>query len=146
VTAHRITVDLREGEYILCVYSKTGKGVWFMDGPPDRLTLAVAAGELGAAILAALVRSRSGVDELSRDSKPAQPLLALLQLPNYAAYAKGTRSVEVYRDGDTIEVTPFRNEGVRGGFTPMETSRVRLSSASPEQLAEEVRTALGKAR
>jgi hypothetical protein len=146
VTEQLVGVDLREGEYILSVFSKTGKGVWAMDGIPDRLASGVAASELGSAIEDALAQSRSGLPELAPDSKPSQPLLDLLYLPNYAAYVRGTRSVEVYRDGDMIEVTPFRNEGARGGFTPIETEMTTLTLASPEQLAAEVLEAFKKAR
>jgi hypothetical protein len=116
-----------------------------MDGIPDRLASGVAASELGSAIEDALAQSRSGLPELAPDSKPSQPLLDLLYLPNYAAYVRGTRSVEVYRDGDMIEVTPFRNEGGRRGFTPIETEMTTLTLASPEQLAAEVLEAFKKA-
>jgi hypothetical protein len=140
-----VTIGLREGEYILCVYSKTGKGLWILDGVPDRLAQEVAADQLGSAVQDALARSRSGLDEVPRDSKPSRPLLDLLELPDYAAYLEGTRSVEVYGDGDTIEVTPFRNEGPSGGFTPIKTERATLTLASPEQLAAEVLEAFKKA-
>lgn len=146
MTVQRITIGLRKGEYILCVYSKTGKGVWVLDGTPDRVAQGVAVGQLGSAIQDALARSRAGLDELTRDSEPVQPLLDLLQLPNYAAYAKGTRSVEVYRNDDTIEVTPFRNEGGARGFTPIKAERTALSPTSPEQLATEVLNAFDKTR
>jgi hypothetical protein len=98
------------------------------------------------AIDEALARSRSGLDEQPRDTDTARPLLDLLQLPDYATYAEGTRSVELYHDGDMIEVTPFRNEGARGGFTPIETEMTTLTLASPEQLAAEVLEAFKKAR
>lgn len=89
-------------------------GVWVLDGTPARLPQDSAADQLGAVIREALAQSRVGVDELTRDSQPSRPLLDLLKVPDFATYAKGTRSVEVYSessdDGEAVEVTPRRNE------------------------------------
>jgi hypothetical protein len=97
----------------------------------------------------ALERSRVGVDEPTRDSRPSRPLLDLLQVPDFATYAKGTRSVEVYSepsdDGETVELTPMRNEGSRCGFTPIEDEMQAFVYASPEQLGAAVVNAFSKA-
>jgi hypothetical protein len=66
-------------------------------------------------------------------------------VPDYATYVKGTRQVEVYRDGDVAEVTPQRNEGGRRGFTPIDTDMQALSGPSPDQLGTEVVTAFSRA-
>lgn len=145
MTAQKVIVDLRKGEYIVCVYSRTGRGVWVLDGTPDRVPQEATPVQLGTTINDALDRSRDGLPELTRDSKPAQPLLDLLQVQDYATYAKGTRSVDVYRDGDTVRVTPNRNEGGSRGFTPIKDERVRTSVSSAEQMGEEVLTAFTKA-
>jgi endonuclease YncB( thermonuclease family) len=146
VTAQLASVDLRRGEYIVCPYSRTAKGTWVLDGKPVRLPVTdTTAEQLGEAIGAALAQSREGVEELTRDSQRARPLLDLLQLSDYATYAKGTRQVEVYRDGDTVEVTPQRNEGGRRGFTPIDTEMRTLISPSPDQFGTEVITAFTKA-
>jgi hypothetical protein len=140
-----VGVDLRAGEYLLCVYSKTAQGIWVLDGTPDRLPADTATAQLGAAVDNALQRSRHGVDELTRDSDPARPLLDLLGLPDFASYAKGTRSVEVYREGEDVEVTPRRNDGPRRGFTPLDEDMVTYSAASADRLGAEVITAFEKA-
>jgi hypothetical protein len=140
-----VGVDLRAGEYLLCVYSQTARGIWVLDGTPDRLPAESAAAELGAAIENALKRSRHGIDELTRDSDPARPLLDLLGLPDFATYAKGTRSVEVYRDRETVEVTPRRNDGARRGFTPLDDDMTTFSVTSAEQVGAEVIKAFEKA-
>jgi hypothetical protein len=145
VTAQMVGVDLRAGEYLVCAYSKTAQGIWVLDGAPDRLPADSSAAELGAAVDNALRRSRHGVDDLTRDSEPARPLLDLLGLPDFATYAKGTRSVEVYRDGDDVEVTPRRNDGPRRGFTPLDEDITTLSAASADRLGAEVITAFEKA-
>jgi len=146
VTGQLASVDLRQGEYLVCPYSRTAKGIWVLDGKPVRLSeTGTTAEQLGEAIDAALAQSREGVEELTRDSQPARPLLDLLQVPDYATYAKGTRQVEVYRDGDTVELTPQRNEGGRRGFTPIDTHMQTLTNPSPYQLGTEVITAFHKA-
>jgi hypothetical protein len=146
VTAQMAQVDLRQGEYLVCPYSRTAKGTWVLDGKPARLAeVGTRAEQLGEAIGAALAQSREDVEELTRDSQPARPLLDLLQVPDYATYAKGIRQVEVYRGGDTVELTPQRNEGGRRGFTPIDTDTRTLTSPSPDQLGTEVITAFSKA-
>lgn len=145
MTAQMVEVDLRKGEYIVCVYSRTGTGIWVLDGTPERLPQEATPVQLGTTVNDALDRSRSGLPELTRDSKPSQPLLDLLQVRDYATYAKGTRSVEVYRDGETVEVTPRRNEGGRNGFTPIEEEITTFSPVSAEQLGAEVAKAFTKA-
>lgn len=149
MTARLAGVDLRQGEYIVCVYSKTPKGVWVLDGIPSRLPEQSTAEQLGVVIREALDQSRFGVPELTRDSEPDRPLLDLLQLPDYATYAKGTRSVKVRSestdDGETIVVTPRRNGGPRRGFTSISEERQELVHKSPEQLGAAVKDAFTKA-
>jgi hypothetical protein len=149
MTGQMVGVDLRQGEYIVSTYSKTPNGVWVLDGTPARLPQDSAAGQLGAVIREALAQSRAGVDELTRDSQPSRPLLDLLQVPDFATYAKGTRSIEVYSepsdDGETIELTPMRNEGSRRGFTPIDEDAQTFVYASPEQLGIAVVSAFSKA-
>lgn len=36
MTAQMVEVDLRKGEYVVCVYSRTAKGVWVLDGTPNK--------------------------------------------------------------------------------------------------------------
>lgn len=146
MTGQMVGVDLWGGEYILCVHSRTAQGIWVLDGTPDRLPQDVEAARLGTAIQDALARSRTRLADLTRDSQPARPLLDLLGLPDFATYAKGTRSVEVYRDGDTVEITPRRNDGARRGFTPLDADMTTLSGITPERLATEVVKAFDKAR
>lgn len=138
-------VDLRKGEYIVSVYSQTGMGVWVLDGTPERVPQETTPAQLGTMINDALDRSHSGLPELNRDSKPAQPLLDLLGVRDYVTYAKGTRSVDVHREDDIVRVTPSHNEGGRRGFTPIKDARVRISTPSAEQLGEEVLKAFTKA-
>jgi len=149
MTGQLAGVDLRKGEYLVSTYSKTPKGLWVLDGTPTRLPQDSPAHQLGVVIREALARSRVGVDEPTRDSDPAGPLLDLLQVSDFATYAKGTRSVEVYSepsgDGETVEVTPRRNEGGRRGFTPIEDEMQAFVYASPEQLGTAVVNAFTKA-
>ncbi|MGI8647077.1 MAG: hypothetical protein ACR2JX_02435 [Mycobacteriales bacterium] len=142
-------VDLRQDEYIVSAYSKTSAGFWVLDGTPTRVPQESLADELGAVISHALSQSREGIDVPGRDVKPAQPLLNLFGLPSYAAYARGTRSVGVYvepsGEGESVEITPKRNEGSRRGFTPIEDAMRTFTYDSPLQLGIEVIKALDKA-
>lgn len=144
-----VNVDLREGEYIISTYSRVSRGPWVLDGTPTRVPYGAAADEVGAQVHTALGKSREGLEPLTRDSKPAQPLLDLLGLPNYSSYLKGTKSVEVYAEatdaGQNIEVTPQRNEGPREGFAPIEEEVRGFTYESPAQLGSEVINAFDKA-
>jgi hypothetical protein len=145
----RANIDLRQAEYIVSTYSKTLPGFWVLDGTPVRVPQESSADQLGAVIRNALDQSREGVEEPGRDGKPAQPLLDLLGLPDYATYAKGTRSVGVYvepsGEGEVVKVTPKRNEGTRRGFTPIEDEMRTFTYDSPSQLGIEVIKAFDKA-
>lgn len=149
MTGKLANVDLRQGEYIVCAYSKTSAGFWVLDGTPTRVPQESSASELGGVISHALGQSREGMDVPGRDVKSVQPLLDLFGLPSYAAYAKGTRSVEVYIEpsggGETVEVTPKRNKGSRRGFTPIEDEMRTFTYDSPLQLGIEVIKAFEKA-
>jgi hypothetical protein len=147
MTGQLAGVDLRQGEYIVSTYSRTAKGLWVLDGTPARLPQTSADDELGLAVDVALGASRGGLDDPTRDSEPARPLLDLLGLADFASYAKGTRSVEVYRetDGDTVEVTPRRNSGGRTGFVPIDDEMVSFGYDSPKQLGAAVVNAFQKA-
>jgi hypothetical protein len=149
MTGQLAGVDLRQGEYLVCTYSRTAKGLWVLDGAPARLPEAAGDDALGLSVDEALGRSRGGLDDLTRDSEPARPLLQLLGLTDFATYAKGTRSVEVYReagDGGTVEVTPRRNSGGRTGFVSIDAEMVSFGYDSPEQLGSAVVSAFRKAR
>ncbi|HEX4725190.1 MAG TPA: hypothetical protein VH333_21955 [Pseudonocardiaceae bacterium] len=147
MTSHRVGVDLRQGEYIISVYSRTPKGVWVGDGVPTRLAEDLPFEQLGDEVRKALARSRQvGVPELTRDSRPDKPLLDLLGLPDYATYAKGTRSVRVRIDGgEIVQVTPLRNGGPQRGFTSISDAKQTFVYESPEQLGAAVKEAFTKA-
>jgi hypothetical protein len=149
MTGQLANVDLRQGEYLVSTYSRTAGGFWVLDGTPTRVPQETPPAELGKVIRAALDQSRDGLDDPGRDGNPAQPLLDLLGLPDYASYAKGTRSVEVYLEGsndkETVEITPQRNQGGRKGFTPIDDETRTLTYESPEQLGTEVIKAFDKA-
>jgi hypothetical protein len=150
MTAQVADVGLRNGEYIVSSYSQTDDGFWIADGTPTRLPDSASAGELGQAIRNALEQSRQNVPTPPRDADTAKPLLDMLGLPDYATYAKGTRSVSVRATtssdgGESIKVTPERNEGARGGFTPIQNQASVFLYDSPGQLGKEVIKAFKKA-
>jgi hypothetical protein len=149
MTAKLANIDLRQGEYIVDSYSQTEAGFWIALGAPVRLPDSASAGELGRVIRSALDQSRQSVPTPPRDADTAKPLLDMSGLPDYATYAKGTRSVGVRAtttdDGESIKVTPKRNEGARGGFTPITDQMREFPYDSPGQLGVEVIKAFDKA-
>lgn len=140
-----VEVDLRLGEYLVVVYSSTPTGPWVLDGVAARLPEGTPAEQLGVAVAAALGRSGERDYDLTRDSEPARPLLDLLHLPDYATFARGTRSVEVYRDSGTVVVQPQRNEGDGQGFTPIDDEARIVSDRSARRLGEAVIRAFERA-
>ncbi|WP_018680389.1 hypothetical protein [Actinokineospora enzanensis] len=140
-----VGVDLRQGEYVVITYSQSRSGMWVLDGQPVRLPATADFERLGASVTDALDRSRTGLDDPVRGSKPSQPLLDAFGVTTYAAYTKGTRSVEVFRGPGGIEVTPQRNEGGRKGFTPVPDETRAPADSSPGSVGDAVITAFGKA-
>jgi hypothetical protein len=140
-TAKDVNVDLRADEYFVSTYSRTVPGFWVLDGCPVRLPGTASPGELGTVVRAALDRSRHA------DS--ARALLDMAGVKDYGTYMKGTRSVDVYadhvEDGESVEVTPQRNEGPREGFAPMTDHTARFTYDSPGQIGVEVINAFDKA-
>lgn len=147
--SRRVGVDLREGQYIVGVFSQTTQRIWVLDGTPALFPGDSSAERLGLAVRTALARSRTGLPGITRDSKPGQPRLDLLGLPDFATYMTGTRSVEVHSESNeageiVIEVTPRRNEGPRGGFTSIAEEERTFVYESAEQLGTAVIDAFTK--
>jgi hypothetical protein len=142
MTERLANVDLRRGEYIVQSSSQTVAGFWISTGTPVRFSSTSSAMELGQAVVEALARSKQGVETPPRDAKLSQPLLDLVGVRDYAAYMKGTRSIDVDAaetpDGQQMKITPTRNEGARGGFTPIAGKAVTIIFASPGQLGEAI--------
>ncbi|WP_026422170.1 hypothetical protein [Actinokineospora inagensis] len=140
-----VGVDLRRGEYVVITYSQSRSGMWVLDGEPVRLPATSTPAQLGVAVTDALARSRGGLDDPGRAAKPSQPLLDAFGVTTYAAYTKGTKSVEVFRGAGGVEVTPQRNEGGSKGFTPIVDEARTLVDASPNAVGDAVVAAFGKA-
>jgi hypothetical protein len=66
--------------------------IWVIDSLPTLLPQHTLVEQLGATIQDMLGRSCSGLPELARDSRPARPMLDMLGLRSYAAFAKGAKS------------------------------------------------------
>ncbi|TPW72321.1 hypothetical protein [Schumannella sp. 10F1B-5-1] len=124
------SVDRRpDGEYVVMTESRAG-GPWVLDGPITRLPAGSGAEALGAAVIAAMHRSRDDLPPLTRDSTPAKPLLDEFGFDDYAQYIRGLRSVSVFivTEGTPglIKVTPEQNGGTAAGMTPLLEHRVEF--------------------
>ena len=140
-----VSVDQRGDELFVASYSKTVPGFWLMNGWLRRLALEISDEAIGVAIEEGLDASESEVEAPGRDTNPAAPLLEMVGVRSFGAYMRGTRSVGVVRDGAGITVEPTRNQGSRGGFTPLPDRADVMQRPSRYELGRVVREALARA-
>lgn len=149
---HSVSVELqRAGRVFVQPYTQTLEGASIADGLPTVIASIEDAEVLGAAVVHALgVSNRRPLPPRDlRVDPPGREFLEWLGLRSYVQYAKGVRTVSVratYSDriGEVV-LTPERNEGRRGGFTPIVEDRSTLSFESPEQLGRAVQEAMARA-
>jgi len=132
-------------------YSLTVSGFSIMDGLPNVLKSHEEARILGDAVVAALHASNRAPlpDRDLRVDPPDREFLAWLGLRSYGQYMRKVRDVGVLAFFDDqigeVELTPSRNEGSRGGFTPLSDERRTVMFESPDQLGRAVQEAMKKA-
>lgn len=151
---HSVSVELqRDGRVFVQPYSKTFEGANIADGLPAVIASMTDAQVLGSSIVTALHASnrRPLPNRNLRVDPPDRELLEWLGLRTYGQYMRGVRTLSVrasYDDTDIAEVTvtPKRNEGPRGGFTPILERRFSIMYENPEQLGRAVQEAMKKAR
>lgn len=136
------SVDLRNGEYLVSTYSTTADGFDVMEGLPARLPGTALAGELGQAVIDALVRSREDIPTPGDLRNVTHPLLDMIGVRDYTSYARGVRQVSVIEDENRITVTPTHNGGRSAGFTPKAEQAVEVLYRSPGRVGEAVVEAL----
>jgi hypothetical protein len=153
VREHSLQVSVqRDGRVFVHPYSLTQSGFRIMDGLPDVVESLENAEILGEALVAALHASnrRSLPDRNLRTDPPDREFLAWLGLRSYGQYMRKVRDVSVLAFFDDhigeVELTPSRNEGPRGGFTPMIEERFSVAFENPAQLGRAVQEAMSKAR
>lgn len=123
-----------------------------MDGLPDVLARVDDAELLGQSVVGALHTSnrRPLPDRNLRADPPDREFLTWLGLRSFGQYMRGVRNVSVraFFDDQIGEVsfTPSRNEGPRGGFTPMIEEHFSVAFENPAQLGRAVQEAMRKAR
>lgn len=140
----RAQVDLRRKEYIVWSSSQTVSGIWRANGAFRRVAVTAPAGELAGAVQWALSQSRAGLPDTGRGGPlPFQPVLDDLKLSSYATYVKGTRSAAVESEGAATTITPYLNQGGRGGFAAALDRAVTLESPALADLEQAIAAALG---
>jgi hypothetical protein len=109
--------------------SRTTAGVWLLSMP----VLVVAkeqVGEVGRAIRECLAASRDGILHPTSFTNLFDPVIALAGVKSYGTFAKWAKCVEVETTGDAaVTLIPTRNEGVRGGFSPLRDKTVATLSS-----------------
>jgi hypothetical protein len=139
----------RDGRVFVQPYSRTVTRSLQANGLPIVLPSSQDAVMLGQTIRAALQTAWDTVLP-ARDPRvdpPDRELLDWLGLPDYAAYARGVRSVGVHwflggAEPNHLLVTPEDNGGPRTGFTPLREHRVTLTDFTPSVIGEAVQLAL----
>jgi hypothetical protein len=122
-----------------------------MDGLPEVLARIDDAEMLGRTVVGALHASnrRPLPDRNLRNDPPDREFLAWLGLRSFAQYMRGVRNVSVraFFDDEIGEVSlsPSRNEGPRGGFTPILEECFSVAFESTEHLGRAVQEAMKKA-
>lgn len=148
-----VSVELqRDGRVFVQPYSKTFEGASIGDGLPAVIASMTDAQVLGSSIVAGLHASnrRPLPNRNLRVDPPDRELLEWLGLRTYGQGMRGVRTLSVratYDNTDIAEVTitPERNEGPRGGFTPILEERFSIMYENPEQLGRAAQVAMKKA-
>lgn len=141
-------VDLQaSGQYVVETISFTVEGALVMDGRPDVLLAGASAEEVGSVVRQALARSHRHMPLRSSIARPDAEFLATLGYLSFGKYMKGVRSLSINSDEriTAFELTPYANEGPRGGFTEMIELVHTVPFVSIEQLGRDVLAALEQA-
>lgn len=125
------SVDLREGQVFIRSLAKTESGFHIGDGPVSVFAESDGAG-IGAALLAALQASRSGVPNPARGADTGGELYAAAGVKSSREFSRGAKSVSARSEDGRITLTPWKNEGAREGFVPLKDRDRVLADTSPE--------------
>jgi hypothetical protein len=146
-------VALRGDEYIVFSYTRRPWGVWEMNGVIFRLPKDSDPATLGKAVWDALDASnRVELPEHDPSVNTFRAILKELGFRSNAQYMKGAREVEVSAEIDQrpeydglTRIVPYRNNGARGGFIPINEKRRLIDDCTPETLGQTVEAALADA-
>lgn len=144
-TSQLAAVYLRRDRYIVISSSQTTAGFWTENDDCLTFDTAVTVDDLGAGVLRMLDASRTGVPTPDfRQTGPATSVQAA-GLKSVSTFMKGAKYVALERRGVTIQVMPHRNGGTAEGFVGLPEEAVELRDATPQQLGQQVLSALQRA-
>lgn len=131
------TVYKRHNIVLFDAMSETTEGVWISCAPMVRLDGASSEHVLGETLLNVLGASTIGVPHPNQDDWKSLEVEWLIHagVKTYSAFARGTVACGVDQHEGTIEFTPERNKGAKGGFVPI-LDRVSAipSTSSPQDI------------
>ena len=152
VTDKVVSVDLqKDGRVLFQPSSRTETGQSIFDGLPEVLESFDDPVAVGQALQAALDRSNARVLPRinHRTTDAAAEFLEFLGVKTWGAYMRGVRCVKVltkYGEPEgTVSILPYQNMGARGGFVPIDGTRVELAYTTSEELGRAVQEAMTKA-
>lgn len=149
---HLVTVHLqRDGRVFVQPYSEMTGLADIADGLPAVINSMDDPELLGAVVVEALRASnrRPLPYRNLRVDPPDREFLAWLGVKTYGRYMRGVRSLTVFAAFDEmitdVLLAPKRNDGPRGGFSPISEERFSIMFESPVQLGRAVQAAMAKA-
>ena len=110
------TVYRRRADFIIHPDSCTTVEAWILSEPCVRLPVDCTDGQLGATVLSALERSKTGVPHPTEWKGLLEPLLQAAGVKSWGAFAKNAVCVLVSEEANNIELVPTVNLGAREGF------------------------------
>ena len=114
----RVSIYERTGTVYVVTSHQTQAGFW-VDDEDVIMLRAPQPVDIGAAVKAALTRSREGVPTPPASADLSAPLLAAAGVASWNSFIKMAKYVGVRQNGDAIKVTPYRNLGGKDGFDPI---------------------------
>lgn len=61
-----------------------------------------------------------------------------MKIKTWKAFKLGAKVLDVSINNNVISIHPYKNEGVRAGFTPLDNEKVRTCSLDPAELGQAI--------
>jgi len=129
-------VDARRDRLIVSAIALAPSGFHETQDWVRELPAGVDAETLGAAVEEALRRSSEGHQE--HEGERFAPQLKAAGVKSWSQYVRGLTSVRVKRQGEKVEVLPFRNLGARQGLHELPEEIETLTQPDPAALGSAV--------
>ena len=135
------SVYARQNKIIVTSMSRTVVGFWAGNGQYQILPADASDDQLGAAALEALTESRHNAPVPDPDGPSLLlPVLRELHIGTYDEFARSAELVGIWRTGEDLTVTPYRNDGPKG-FTEIDEHTAVVTPQTSVNLGAAIRAA-----